>query len=136
RLPGSCEPRLPDARRSVSGAHALRRALQLRGRPPVLPARSEDQRMSRVLDEPGLAGGGVPPPRRFRAAFLRGLLRERPSAAVGAVLVATFVVIAIIAPAIEPYGVHQQIGHVYAPPSASHWLGLDDGGIDMVSLLL
>jgi peptide/nickel transport system permease protein len=64
------------------------------------------------------------------------VVRQRPSAAVGAILLGTFVLIALFAPALAPYGVHEQVGPVYAPPSAEHWLGLDDGGIDMVSLLI
>ena len=51
-------------------------------------------------------------------------------------MLAAFIAIAVFAPLLEPYGVHQQVGAVYAPPSAQHWLGLDDGGIDMTSLLI
>ena len=44
-----------------------------------------------------------------------------------------FVVIAIAAPWIEPYSTTQQVGPVYGSPNARHLLGLDDGGIDMLS---
>ena len=27
-------------------------------------------------------------------------------------------------------------GPVYAPPSSAHWLGTDDGGVDMLSLII
>ncbi len=91
--------------------------------------------MSAIANEPGVVSDSVPPSRR-RGGFLRDVLRDRPSAVVGAVLLGGFILIAIFAPLIEPYGVHQQVGPVYAPPSAQHWLGLDDGGIDMVSLLM
>jgi peptide/nickel transport system permease protein len=64
------------------------------------------------------------------------VIRQRPSAAVGAILLGTFILIALFATVLEPYGVHEQVGPVYGPPSAEHWLGLDDGGIDMVSLLI
>lgn len=66
----------------------------------------------------------------------REVLRRHPSAAVGAVVLAGFVLIAILAPFIEPYSTVSASGPVYAPPSAAHLLGTDDGGIDMVSLLM
>jgi peptide/nickel transport system permease protein len=91
--------------------------------------------VSLIASEPGLAGDR-PPAEDTRAGFLMQILKERPSAVVGAVLLSAFILVAVFAPFLEPYGVHQQVGPVYAPPSAHHWLGLDDGGIDMVSLLI
>ena len=89
--------------------------------------------MSRILIDPGIVDA---PPKRARGSWIRDVLRERPSAAVGAALLGVFVLIAIFAPLLEPYGIHEQVGPVFGPPSSSHWLGLDDGGIDMVSLLI
>jgi len=37
---------------------------------------------------------------------------------------------------IAPYGLHTQVGPVFGHPSWRHPLGLDDGGIDMVTLLM
>jgi peptide/nickel transport system permease protein len=91
--------------------------------------------MSIVMNEPELVAE-TPPPKRSRGGFIGEVVRGRPSAAVGAVLLGIFILIAIFAPYIEPYNVHQQVGPVFAPPSEQHWLGLDDGGIDMVSLLI
>ena len=91
--------------------------------------------MSAIANEPGLVAD-APRPRRSRGGLVWDVIRERPSAAIGAVLLGAFILIAIFAPILEPYGVHEQVGPVYAPPSARHWLGLDDGGIDMVSLLI
>ncbi len=91
--------------------------------------------MSALLGEPGLASEALPP-RRTPGGFLRELAKDRPSALVGAVLLGGFILVALIAPSIEPYGVHQQVGPVYGAPSSKHLLGLDDGGIDMVSLLI
>jgi peptide/nickel transport system permease protein len=54
-------------------------------------------------------------------------------AVIGAVVLLFFVVIAVIGPWIEPYSTTTQVGKVYAPPSGKHVLGLDDGGIDMLS---
>jgi peptide/nickel transport system permease protein len=90
--------------------------------------------MSAIANEPGVVAES-PTPRR-RGGLLWDVVKERPSAAIGAVLLGGFILVAIFAPVIEPFGVHQQVGLVYARPSAHHWLGLDDGGIDMVSLLI
>ena len=43
---------------------------------------------------------------------------------------------ALLAPWIAPYGLHDQVGPVFGAPSWKHPLGLDDGGIDMVTLLM
>jgi peptide/nickel transport system permease protein len=45
-------------------------------------------------------------------------------------------VTAILAPWIAPYPLHEQVGPVFGHPSWQHLLGLDDGGIDMVTLLI
>jgi peptide/nickel transport system permease protein len=55
---------------------------------------------------------------------------------VGLAVLLFFILIAILAPWIEPYEVHTQVGPVYGAPSWKHPLGLDDGGIDMVTLLM
>jgi peptide/nickel transport system permease protein len=88
--------------------------------------------MSSALREPGLADA----PRRTRRGWLWELIKERPSAAVGAGMLSAFVIIALLAPWLEPYGTREQVGPVFGAPSPQHWLGLDDGGIDMVSLLI
>ena len=64
------------------------------------------------------------------------VLAESPQAKIGLGVLGFFVLIAILAPWIAPYDIHTQVGPVYAPPSWKHPLGLDDGGIDMVSLLI
>jgi peptide/nickel transport system permease protein len=76
--------------------------------------------------------GGV----REAARRLLRLLRERPSATVGLALIIFFVLLSAIAPLIAPYPTLTASGPVYAPPSASHWFGTDDGGIDVLSLVL
>ena len=37
---------------------------------------------------------------------------------------------------LAPYDQHEQVGPVFGPPSTEHWLGLDDGGVDMLSLMI
>jgi peptide/nickel transport system permease protein len=55
---------------------------------------------------------------------------------VGVVMLAIFVVVAVAAPLIAPHGPTEKVGRVYAPPSSEFLLGLDDAGIDMLSLLI
>jgi peptide/nickel transport system permease protein len=57
-------------------------------------------------------------------------------AKIGLGVILFFVLLAILAPWIAPYDVHTRVGPVYAAPSLRHPLGLDDGGVDMVSLLI
>ncbi len=64
------------------------------------------------------------------------LLRVRPSAAVGLGLIIFFVLLSAIAPLIAPHSTLTASGPVYAAPSATHWFGTDDGGIDVFSLVL
>jgi peptide/nickel transport system permease protein len=91
--------------------------------------------MSAVAQDPLLAaeGTGVPPHGR---GFFRTVLRERKAAAIGLTIIVFFVVLAIVAPLIAPYSTTAQTCAVYAHPSLRHWLGCDDGGIDMLSELM
>jgi peptide/nickel transport system permease protein len=70
------------------------------------------------------------------AGLLRQALAERKTAALGLAIIAFFVLLAIAAPVIAPYSTTAQTCAVFAPPSASHWLGCDDGGIDMLSEII
>jgi len=64
-------------------------------------------------------------------------LRRNPGAIVGFALVVLFVVIALLAPVIAPYGPREQglaEGALrVAPPSSEHWFGLDQLGRDQFS---
>ena len=82
------------------------------------------------------AGLAAPPPRRGRGGWFLQILRESRQAKVGLFVILFFVVIALVAPWIEPYSVHEQTGAVFCRPSGAHLLGCDDGGIDMLSLLI
>lgn len=75
------------------------------------------------------------PPRRGRN-WLWRVIAESFQAKVGLAVLLAFILIAVLAPWIVPYDVHTRVGPVYAPPSLEHPLGLDDGGVDMVSLLI
>jgi peptide/nickel transport system permease protein len=63
-------------------------------------------------------------------------IRRRPGASAGVALLGTFVLVAILAPLLEPYGLDSQVGPVFGHPSSAHPLGLDDAGVDVVSLLI
>jgi peptide/nickel transport system permease protein len=63
-------------------------------------------------------------------------IRRSPSAAVGLTVLGILVAVAVLAPSIAPFGPNQQAGAPFSPPSGSHLLGLDDGGYDVLSLLM
>jgi peptide/nickel transport system permease protein len=90
--------------------------------------------VSIVVQEPGLLAGDQPA--RSRVGLLWDVIKSQPSATLGAVVLGTFILLALLAPVIAPYGLHEQVGPVYGHPSWSHPLGLDDGGVDMVTLLM
>jgi peptide/nickel transport system permease protein len=71
-----------------------------------------------------------------RVGFFRGVLRERKAAVIGLAIIGFFILLALVAPLISPYSASAQTCAVYAPPSIHHWLGCDDGGIDMLSELM
>jgi peptide/nickel transport system permease protein len=91
--------------------------------------------MTLPLQDPLLSAEGQGQP-SSRSGFFRTVLRERKAAVVGLSIIVFFVVLSIIAPYIAPHSVTEPSCAVYAPPSAQHWLGCDDGGIDMLSLLM
>ncbi len=75
----------------------------------------------------------VPEEETKRRGIVREVLLGQRVAVIGLGILVFFTLVAIFAPWLEPYSTTQQVGPVYAPPSSQHWLGLDDGGIDMLS---
>lgn len=67
--------------------------------------------------------------------LLHGLSR-RPTIAAGVVVVAAFAFVAVFAAVLAPYPVTRPSGEPFATPSAAHWLGCDDAGVDMFSLVI
>lgn len=60
-----------------------------------------------------------------------------PSAWIGAVLLAIFLLAALVGPLVAPYSpTEQRLDHILAPPSPAHWLGTDENGVDVLSQLL
>jgi peptide/nickel transport system permease protein len=68
--------------------------------------------------------------------FVLRTLRHQRAAMGAALFLVAVTVTAILAPWIAPYPLHEQVGPVFGHPSWQHLLGLDDGGIDMVTLLI
>ena len=71
-----------------------------------------------------------------RRGFIVTTLRDQPQAIIGLMVVVMFILIAIFAPLIATYSIHAKTGPIYQAPSSTHWLGTDDGGVDMFSLLV
>ena len=71
---------------------------------------------------------------RFR--FLRSPALRRPATVIGLAMLLFFVLVAIFASRLEPFNPNVKSGPIYAPPSGRHLLGTDDGGADMLSLLI
>lgn len=69
------------------------------------------------------------------AVVLRAI-RDSPSGLIGLAILVVLIAVALLAPQIAPFGVNAQVGARFSPPSGSHLLGLDDGGYDIVSLLM
>jgi peptide/nickel transport system permease protein len=86
---------------------------------------------------PDVATGDISPPRLRRPlATVWRVVKSQPRATIGVVIVVFFVVVAVTAPWLAPYSITEKVGPVYAPPSSEHPLGLDDAGIDMLSLMM
>jgi peptide/nickel transport system permease protein len=63
--------------------------------------------------------------------------RQQRLAMVGAIIVALFLIIAAVGPLLAPYDpLKQTIRERFTPPRASHWLGQDEFGRDILSRLL
>jgi peptide/nickel transport system permease protein len=75
-------------------------------------------------------------PRPSRVGSVMSFLRSNPSATVGLGIIVFFVLIAVLAPYIAPYGEHERSGRPYEAPSSAHWLGTDDVGEDMLTLMM
>jgi peptide/nickel transport system permease protein len=90
--------------------------------------------MSVLAREPGVVIEEEPI--RSRRGIVWDTIKRRPSALAGALILLAVIMGALLAPVLAPYDLHEQVGPVFGHPSWSHPLGLDDGGIDMVTLLM
>jgi len=76
----------------------------------------------------------IQPSRRLRRA--RSRIKVTTSARLGFGLLFTYVIIAIFAPIIAPYGEAQIVGAQFQPWSSAHWFGTDNLGRDIFSRLI
>lgn len=88
------------------------------------------------LEPADLEVGEQPIPRKRPRGFFANVFLGQPQAMAGLIILTTFILIAVFAPVLEPYNVNTKVGPVYAPPGHGHLLGTDDGGVDMLSLLI
>lgn len=77
-----------------------------------------------------------PAPSAAPARPLFGGALHEPAAIAGMAIIALFLILGVFAPWLEPYSTTEASCGVFDPPSAAHWLGCDDGGIDVLSLLI
>jgi len=68
--------------------------------------------------------------------LLQTLARAPLTAQIGMVIVAVYLVTAIFAPLLAPYGERAIVGAQYMTPNADHWLGTDNLGRDMLSRII
>jgi peptide/nickel transport system permease protein len=90
--------------------------------------------MSVAVREPGAVIEQEPI--RSRRGIAWDAIKRRPSAVFGGVLLLLVILGALLAPVLAPYDQHSKVGPVFGHPSWGHPLGLDDGGIDIVTLLM
>jgi peptide/nickel transport system permease protein len=91
--------------------------------------------MSALMQEPATGMEPVTGASR-RGDFFWKLLKDRKAAAIGLGVLVFFVLLSVIGPYVAPYSSTAQSCAVFAAPSVHHWLGCDDGGIDMLSELI
>src|SRR5262249_23602132 len=109
----------------------------------VLQARSEGHLMlsgeGPLVADPLLGDAEVTAPlevTRSPARQLWRVIRRSPSTTIGLTVLILLILVAVLAPVIAPYDANQQVGPPFAAPSSAHLLGLDDGGYDVLSLLI
>jgi peptide/nickel transport system permease protein len=90
--------------------------------------------MSTTAQDPGIITDAVVV--RSEAGLLRKVLRNRKGAALGLGIIVFFILLAAVAPILAPYPIDARTCAVFAPPSAAHWFGCDDGGIDLLSEIM
>jgi peptide/nickel transport system permease protein len=69
--------------------------------------------------------------------MIAALRRLGPGPLVGAALLGLFVAVALVGPLLAPYApTLQNLDHVLEGPSRAHWLGTDENGCDVLSMVL
>ena len=73
---------------------------------------------------------------RLRVPGWFGVLWSNRKARVGLILLGVFVLVAVLAPVLAPYGPHDSSFMASQQPSAQHWLGTTQAGQDVLSQLI
>ncbi len=68
--------------------------------------------------------------------FLIRLVKEKPLGAVGGIITLLLLLTGIFANFLAPYGASEITGDFLAPPSAKYWLGTDNIGRDLLTLVI
>ncbi len=89
-----------------------------------------------TVDKRPATGGGARSRVTSAGRHTWAAIAARPAVAVGVGILVVLGVVAMLAPLIEPYPANRRVGQVFNSPSSSHWLGLDDGGADVFSVLI
>ena len=79
----------------------------------------------------------IPKARRSRRETIGRELRKAPwSAWFGMIVVACYIILAVFAPQLAPYGESEVVGDAFLPWDHVHWLGTDQLGRDLLSRMI
>lgn len=88
-----------------------------------------------MSEETDVTTGPAPAPRRGVWGALRTAMTTAP-AIIGLVVIGLFLTASLFSQFLKPYSTTTPSCAVFEPPSKQHWLGCDDGGMDVLSLVL
>lgn len=87
-----------------------------------------------VQDAPVVVGRGARP---SVLDYIVGFAKRSPTATIGLVLIGFFALLAIFAPWLMPYDpVAVNVNEILQAPSAKHWFGTDNNGMDVLSRVI
>jgi peptide/nickel transport system permease protein len=92
--------------------------------------------VTQIVLAPTPDDAGLEPSRRSPVSWVWRQIKGNPGAATGGIVFLVFLLLSLPARLVAPYDPRASFAPNYRPPSTAHWLGLDDGGHDMVSLLV
>jgi peptide/nickel transport system permease protein len=78
----------------------------------------------------------IEPTSANRTNFWRDVVFGSKVSRIGIIILVFFTFVAIFEKQLAPYNPRVQVGPPYEAPNSSHWLGTDDGGNDMLSLVI
>lgn len=78
----------------------------------------------------------IEPTSSHRSSFWRDVVFGSKVSIAGIIILVFFTFVAIFEHQLAPYNPREQVGPPYEAPNSQHWLGTDDGGNDMLSLVI